>query len=69
MSSNITFTYTAAAGKPQSDLDGSMLLLFIQDTSSLQDRLFQGVAAQDAQANDDQISDIDLDLKEPRAKL
>ncbi|RSL69961.1 hypothetical protein CEP54_001998 [Fusarium duplospermum] len=67
MSSNITFTYTAAAGKPHFDLDVSMLLRFIQDTSSLQDRLFQGGAAQDAQANDDPISDIDL--KEPRAKL
>ncbi|RSL64201.1 hypothetical protein CEP53_004170 [Fusarium sp. AF-6] len=69
MSSNITFTYTAAAGNPQSDLDVSMLLRFIQDTSSLQDRLFQGAAAEDAQASDDQISDIDLDLEEPRSKL
>ncbi|KAJ3461998.1 hypothetical protein MRS44_010551 [Fusarium solani] len=67
MSSNTTFTYTAEAGKPQSDVDASMLLRFIHDTSSVQDRLFQGAAAQDAQPNDGQISDINP--KEPRAKL
>lgn len=51
----------------RSDLDALMLLRFLHDTSSVQDRLFQGAAAQDAQPNDGQISDINLN--EPRAKL
>ncbi|KAI8715775.1 hypothetical protein NCS52_01085800 [Fusarium sp. LHS14.1] len=76
MSSNTTFTYTAAAGMTQFfrsgvdvdvDVDAPMLLRLLQDTSSVQDRLLQGADAQDAQANDDQTSDIELE--DPRAKL
>ncbi|KAM0425222.1 hypothetical protein ACHAPT_009539 [Fusarium lateritium] len=67
MSSNATPTYTAAAGEAQLNIDAAMLLRFIYDTASLQDRLIQGAAAPNTRANDEK--NYDADPKEPKSKL